>query len=111
MQEKNRFLLIGYIAVMAFFFGYFAVLLDQTNANKILELSKEKATLEFNLNKIELSEFKEKLEKADEDYKNNRLDSIAVDVTAIFFASLLPIFYVFPRKIKIESPKDNLEEA
>jgi len=100
MKEKNRILLIGYVAVVAFFFGYFAVLLDYNYANKILELSKENAIMEFNLKKIDLHQFKERLDVADADFANNRYDAIAVDVTAIFFASLLPLFFVFPRKRK-----------
>lgn len=100
MKEKSKILLIGYIAVAAIFLGYCSILLAQTHANKIMELSKENATMEFNMKKIELHEFKARLEKADADHAYNIENAIGVNILALFFVSALPIAVLLPRNRK-----------
>lgn len=97
MKEKSRILLIGYIAVAAIFLGYCSILLAQTHANKIMELSKENATMEFNMKKIELHEFNAKLEKADSDHAYNIENTVGVNILALLFVSALPLAIILPR--------------
>lgn len=106
MKEKSKILLIGYIAVAAIFLGYCSILLAQTHANKIMELSKENAIMEFNMKKIELHEFKARLEKADADHAYNIENTVGVNVLALFFVSALPLAIFLPR-----GRKENKKES